>query len=45
MKVNIKFEPMGALKTNTKAEIYAELKYEMFEELKGEFSKADYPSD
>jgi hypothetical protein len=45
MSVKIKFSPQGALKQNTKTEIYAEIKYEMFDELKGEFSKADYPSD
>ena len=45
MKVNIKFMPQGQLKQNTKAEIYAEIKYEMFEELKQEFSKNDYPGD
>ena len=34
MKVNIKFQPQGQLKANNKSEIYAEIKYDMFEELK-----------
>ena len=45
MKVVIKFCPQHGLKTNNKIEIYAEIKYEMFEELKQEFSKNDYPGD
>lgn len=34
MKVAVKFHPQGPLKQNTKSEIYAEVKYDMFEELK-----------
>lgn len=45
MKVSIKFMPQGQLKQNTKSEIYAEVKYDMFEELRQEFSKADFPAE
>ena len=41
----MKFTPQGALKSNTKAEIYALVKYEMFEELKTEFPRSNYPAD
>ena len=45
MKISIKFMPQGQLKQNTKSEIYAEVKYDTFEELKQEFSKTDFPSE
>jgi len=37
--------PQGILKANPKIEIHAEVKFEMFEELKSEFSKEDFPAD
>lgn len=45
MNVTIKFMPQHSLKTNTKTEIYAVVKYDMFDELKSEFNKNDFPPE
>lgn len=38
MTVRVKFLPQGALKKGNKQEVYAIIKYQMFDELKQEFS-------
>jgi hypothetical protein len=40
MTVRVKFLPQGALKKGNKQEVYAVIKYQMFDELKQEFSNS-----